>query len=336
MRANVTATDVASLAKVSQSAVSRTFTPGASVSEETREKVLKAARTLGYRPTSPGRGPAISRSRSCIVALVISYLDNQFYPLVIEKLSQKLQRHGYRVLMFISGVEETDCILNDILQYPVDGVIMASVKLSPTLAARCTDSGVPVVLFNRLPDVSAYARHATSSVTSDNARGGRLAAEHLLARGHERIAFLAGLEESSTNVDRERGFRETLEAAGQALHRRAVGHYDFERAKQATRELFAAQLWPDALFIANDHMAIAALDVLRSELGVRVPHDVSVVGFDNVPQSAWDAYGLTTISQSIEAMVSATVDILLEQLYEGGPPRNVVVPCCLVERRTVR
>lgn len=335
MKSHATAQDVAKLARVSQSAVSRAFTPGASVSEDTRNRVMIAAKTLGYRPNAMARSLITRRSR--IIALVMSYLENQFYPLVIEKLSQSLQKQGYHVLMFISEGDETDHVLDEILQYQIDGVVMASAMLSPLLARQCADVGVPVVLFNRVPATDAVARHTTCSVTSDNRRGGALVAELLLARGHRRIAFLAGLEKSSTNLDRERGFVDALAQAGMTVWRCAVGHYSFARAQDATRELFAPPgERPDAVFVANDHMAIAAMDVLRGELGLRVPQDVSVVGFDDVPQAAWGAYRLTTVVQSVERMVEATVRLLHEQMEPNAQPRNVVVPCELVERDSVR
>ncbi len=334
MKSAATAQEVARLAKVSQSAVSRSFTPGASVSEDTRAKVMAAAKVLGYRPNAMARSLITRRSR--IIALVMSYLENQFYPLVIEKLSQKLQKQGYHVLMFISDLDEADDVLAEILQYQVDGIVMASTTLSPALAKNCRDTGVPIVLFNRVPDVSAQARYSTSSVTSDNYRGGRMVAELLLSRGHQRIAFLAGLENSSTNVERERGFNDALQEAGASVFRRAIGYYSFERAKQASRELFAGAEPPDAVFVANDHMAIAAMDVLRCELGLRIPDDVSVVGFDDVPQAAWGAYQLTTVVQSVEDMVVATIELLHEQMQCDVQPRNIVVASQLVERASVR
>lgn len=334
MKSAATAQEVARLAKVSQSAVSRSFTPGASVSEDTRAKVMAAAKVLGYRPNAMARSLITRRSR--IIALVMSYLENQFYPLVIEKLSQKLQKQGYHVLMFISDLDEADDVIAEILQYQVDGIVMASTTLSPALAKNCQDTGVPVVLFNRVPDMSAQARYNTSSVTSDNYRGGRMVAELLLSRGHQRIAFLAGLENSSTNLERERGFNEALQAAGTQVFRKAIGHYSFERAKQATRELFSGAEQADAIFVANDHMAIAAMDVLRCELGLRIPDDVSVVGFDDVPQAAWGGYQLTTVVQNVEDMVVATIELLHEQMQSNVQPRNIVVPSQLVERASVR
>lgn len=334
VKSAVTAQEVAHLAQVSQSAVSRSFTPGASVAKDTRAKVMAAAKALGYRPNALARSLITRRSR--IIALVMSYLQNQFYPLVIEELSQKLQKQGYHVLMFISEIEEADGVLAEILQYQVDGIVMASTTLSLDMARSCRDASVPIVLFNRVPDMSERARRSTSSVTSDNYHGGRMVAELLLVRGHQKIAFLAGLENSSTNIDRERGFNERLQESGVTVHSRAVGHYNFEGAKEAARALLCGADRPDAVFVANDHMAIAAMDVWRLELGLRIPQDLGVVGFDDVPQAAWGAYQLTTIVQSVEAMVDATVELLQEQMQSQVQPRNVVVPCRLVERATVR
>jgi DNA-binding LacI/PurR family transcriptional regulator len=329
------AQDVADLAQVSQSAVSRTFTPGASVSESTRNKVLAAAQRLGYRPNALARSLITRQSR--IVALVMSYLENQFYPLVIEKLSQKLQKQGYHVLMFIADIDEgADGVLADILQYQVEGIVMASTMLSPTLAKSCSDVGVPVVQFNRISDLGGLTRYATSSVTSDNAAGGRLAAELLVARGYKRIAFLAGLEDSSTSLERERGFKEALSELGISVSYRDTGHYSFDGAKDAARRLFGHADRPDAVFVANDHMAIAVMDVLRQEFCLRVPEEVGVIGFDDVPQAAWGAYQLTTVYQRVEPMVDATVELLLEQMRGEVRAREIVVPCMLVERKTVR
>lgn len=354
LKLGVTAHEVASLAQVSQSAVSRTFTLGASVSDATREKVLQAAKKLGYRPNALAR--SLITRRSHMIALVMSYLENQFYPLVIEKLSQKLQQQGYHLLMFISDEAESDGVLAEILQYQVDGIVMASTMLSPDMTKSCADFGVPVVFFNRVPDSTAAQNsiwaagnptNATSSVTSDNYQGGRMVAQLLLDTGHKKIAFLAGLEHSSTNVERERGFNEVLHAAGVAVYRRAVGNYSANGAKHATRAMFAdknPEERPDAVFVANDHMAIAAMDVLRIELGLRIPQDVSVVGFDDVPQAAWGSYQLTTVIQSVEDMVGATVELLSQQMQGDAAPKtgfappskHIKVACKLVQRQSVR
>jgi DNA-binding LacI/PurR family transcriptional regulator len=326
--AAVTSLDVARLAQVSQSAVSRTFTPGASVSEVTRAKVEDAARKLGYRPNAIARSLITRRSR--MIAVVMSYLDNQFYPVVLEKISQRLQRDGYHVLLFIADTREVDAVLSEILQYQVDGLVLASTSLSSALALRCSDAGIPVVLFNRTIRDSQNC----SSVTSDNYEGGRLVARHLVDTGHERIAYIAGMEDSSTNLDRERGFRDSLAEHGRRCFARAVGNYDFEQAKAAARHLFTgpAPERPDAVFVANDHMAIAVMDTLRMELGLRIPLDVSVVGFDNVRQAAWGSYQLTSVDQDADAMIEATARLLLDQIDGKVQSNAVVLPARLVVR----
>lgn len=326
--ASVTSLDVARLAQVSQSAVSRTFTPGASVSEATRTKVEEAARKLGYRPNAIARTLITRRSR--IIGVVMSYLENQFYPVVLEKLSQRLQRDGYHVLLFIADTRQTDAVLAEILQYQVDGMVMASTSMSSALALRCEEAGIPVVLFNR---VSSSSEH-TSSVTTDNYQGGLLVGQYLARTGHRRVAYIAGLEDTSTNQLREQGLRDGLAEASQKVFARAVGNYDFEEAKAAARSLFAVKAVhrPDAVFVANDHMAIAVMDTLRIELGLRVPQDVSVVGFDDVKQAAWGSYQLSSVVQDADAMIEATVGLLMEEMDGANQNRAVVLPTRLVLR----
>ncbi|MBB5216145.1 LacI family DNA-binding transcriptional regulator [Parapusillimonas granuli] len=328
-----TLADVAALAGVSTSAVSRTFTPGASVAKKTRARVLEAAKKLGYRPNAIAR--TLSTRKSRIIGVVVSYLHNQFYPAVIERLSQLLQAHGYHVLLFISSDSNSsddgmDSLVLDILQYQVDGIVLASTVMSSRLAAHCQSVGIPVVLFNRVAPVEE-----ASMVTSDNIEGGRLAAQVLLERGARRIGFISGLEDSSTSQDREKGFMEELARHRKTLFARISGEYDFGVARAATRELFSQKKRPDALFVANDHMAFAVMDALRIDLGLNVPQDVQVVGFDDVPQAAWGGYQLTTIEQDSELMTRATVAILLEHIESGAAtPRRVVTPVRAVIRAT--
>lgn len=335
MRASVTSIDVALLADVSQSAVSRTFTPGASVSEGTRLRVMEAARKLGYRPNAHAR--SLSTKRSRIIGLVLSYLENLFYPVALERLAQRLQRDGYHVLLFFSETPNSDELISEILQYHVDGIVLAATTLSSSLAQRCADAAIPVVLFNRV--MARGSAGAVSSVRSDNVGGGRAVARHLADTGHQRVAFIAGNEESSTNLERERGFRDGLAERGLRIWARGIGNYDFEQARAATRELFRrGREHPDAVFVASDHMAFAVMDTLRFELGLSVPQDVSVVGFDNVPQAAWPSYALTTIEQPLQPMIEATVGLLEKHLRDERAPHsdNVVVPGTLVVRSSVR
>lgn len=326
----VTSGEVAKLAKVSQSAVSRAFTPGASVSEKTREKVLKAASQLGYRPNALARAMISGRSR--LIAMLVAYLDNQFYPIVLEHLSRTLQGEGYQVLLFMTDPGKQDEVVQKILQYQVDGIVMASATLSSTLARECANTGIPVVMFNRY-----VATSPASSVTSDNIEGGRLIGDFLVRGGHERIAFIAGAEDSSTNRDREAGFYQGLAQHGVTLYAHAVGGYSFEGAARAARQLMALKRRPDAIFAANDQMAFSVIDVIRSEFGLRVPQDISVVGYDDVPQASWKGYDLTTVSQSYLEMVEKTARILIEQIENKiVKKRAAVLPAKLIIRGSAR
>jgi len=312
---------------------SRTFTPGASVSAATRAKVVEAASKLGYRPNAIAR--TLSTRLSRMIAVLVSNLQNQFYPVVIEQLSQRLQKDGYHVLLFINDVEEVDELLVELLRYQVDGIVMASTSLSSALAQHIAEARVPVVMFNRVSRAGII-----STVSSDNHGGGRAVAHFLADGGHRRVAYLAGAEDSSTNHDRARGLTDGLAERGLRIAARAVGNYEFERAAQATLEMFThgrpADL-PDALFVASDHMAFAAIDTLRGALGLRVPEDVSVVGFDNVPPAEWGAYRLTTVEQNVGQMIEATVRMLLQQLEDDAVTRDhVVIPARLVVRGSAR
>lgn len=325
----VTSLDVAKRAGVSRSAVSRVFTPGASVSERTASKVREAADALGYRPNVLAR--AMLTGKSKIIGLVVAYLDNHFYPTVLELLSEALEREGYHVLVFMASHADSDIedVVGQILDYQVDGLVLASVALSSDLAKRCRASGVPVVLFNRKLETQGEL-----AVVSDNHSGGRLAADHLVAQGRRRIGHIAGWEGASTQRDREAGFMEGLRAAGLGLYAREVGDFRLNQAKDAARRMFDTSDSPDAVFVANDYMAFGVLDVLRAELGLTVPGDVAVVGFDDVPSADWPAYSLTTIRQNARAMVTATVEALMTEI--GGTPaeRLAPLPVTLVRRNS--
>lgn len=327
----VTSMEVARLAGVSQSAVSRVFTPGASASKKTIEKVRKAATELGYRPNVLARAVVSGKSR--IIGLVVAYLNNQFYPEALEKLTNTLQERGYHVLIFMASHQagNIDNVIEEILDFQVDGIIAASVALSSDLSDRCRSAGVPMVLFNRAQDDISM-----SSVTSDNIAGGRKAAEFLLAGGHKKIGYIAGWEGASTQRDREAGFVAALHKAGVTLHAREVGNFLAEEARQATLRMFEADP-PEAVFVANDHMAISVMDTLRFELRLAVPDDVSVIGYDDVTVASWPAYNLTTIRQPANRMVAETVDILLSKIENSDArPRRVEIDGPLIVRGSAR
>jgi len=185
---HVTSRDVAALAGVSQSAVSRCFTPGASIAQETRERVLKIAAELGYRPNVHARNLITGRTR--IVGVVLAHLDNLFYPRFLQLLTERLQTLGMQVLLFVADGSHQVELMEQLLNYRVDGIVLAATTLNADLAKACTAAGIPVVLFNRVPD-HALDR-AFHSVQTDQTCGTRALTELLVHHGHERIAYLAG------------------------------------------------------------------------------------------------------------------------------------------------
>ncbi|MEL6516550.1 MAG: LacI family DNA-binding transcriptional regulator [Pseudomonadota bacterium] len=327
----VTSLDVAAKAGVSQSAVSRVFTPGASVSQKMADKVRAAADELGYRPNVLARSLITGRSR--IIGLVVAYLENQFYPDALERLSNALQEQGYHILIFMaSGTGEgVGTVIDELLDYQVDGIITASVGMSDELAARCDAAGIPVVLFNRGQDDLRL-----SQVTSNNFEGAKKIAEFLVAGGHQRVGHITGWTGSSTGRDREAGFLAGLQTAGMEPVAIADGHYRRAEAAAAARRMVEADK-ADAIFVGNDHMAFAVMDELRSEMGLRVPGDVSIVGYDDVPLAGWPAYDLTTLRQPSGRMVGATVETLLDRIDNPDTePQKIAIDGPLIVRSSAR
>ncbi len=319
--------DVARLAGVSQAAVSRTFTPGASVSDGTRAKVLAAAEKLGYRPNVIAR--SLIRKSTNIIGLVVMRFTNPFYSRMIRDFTKALQDLGYWTLLFnIAHVQEVEDALPMALQYQVDGLIITSATLSSTLAEECARSGTPVVLFNR------YASSDdVNAVRCDNVGGGKLVADALLDGGLQRLAYIAGEEDASTNRDREQGYVERLRERGHVLSlRESGGDYTYESGYEAARQLLQRDDPPDGIFCASDLIAMGALDLARHEVGIRVPEELSIVGFDDIPAAGWPSYSLTTVRQPVEEMVKATIQVLMNAIEVPGSEaaREVISPSLVV------
>ncbi len=327
----ITSLQVAERAGVSQSAVSRVFTPGASASAKTVEKVKKAAAELGYRPNMMARAMITGKSR--IIGLVVAYLDNQFYPLALQLLSNALQKQGYHILVFTAPNSQGAAaeVMAELLDYQVDGIITMSVGMTNDLTKRCADAGIPVVMFNR-----GQEEGEITSVTSANVKGGAAVAEFLLSCGHRTFGHVSGWHGSSTGRDRQKGFCDRLAAEG-ITAQIIDGMYAREAAAQAARDMMDSATPPDAIFVGNDHMAFSVLDTLRGDLGLSVPHDVAIVGYDDVPLAAWAAYDLTTMRQPVNRMVEATVTSLLSRINDPGTPtERIEIESPLIQRGTTK
>lgn len=320
-RKSVTSRDVAKLAGVSQSAVSRSFSPQAKVSERTRKKVMEAARELGYRPNTIARSLITRSSRT--IAVVTYSLENPFYTFLLEKASRFFQAQGYHLLLFFAPPDGGfDAVLDDIIRSQVEGVLMLAITVNHEQAEVVADFGIPVVIINRTVNYAGI-----SQVGCDNYHGGYWAGRYLASLGHRRIAYLAGLPDSSTDSQRQAGFLDGLASLGLECHAREVGNYRYEDACHAARRLFASPTPPDALFSANDLMAIAAMEVMRHEFGLVIPDDVSVIGFDDVPMAAWPSHSLTSLKQPVDAMIMKATELLLKQIDQTSTaPEHITLP----------
>ncbi|GIT93007.1 LacI family transcriptional regulator [Jannaschia pagri] len=328
----VTASDVARAAGVSQPTVSRVFSSAATVSPEKAKRVKQVAEELGYVPNLLAR--SLNSGQSFRIGVVLAYLKNEFFGEVLQSLSKALNAKGYSVTVYFAGnsPDEVDGIVGDLLADRVDGIVLASVSLSNALVPRVQKAGIPCVLLNR-----GQISPGAPTVTAANVAGGRLATEFLIAAGHRRIAHLAGWSGALNAVDRQRGFHEAMAAHGLEPLACIDCHFRRNVAMEACRDLFAQPVVPDALFVANDHMALGVLEVLREELGLRVPEDVSVIGYDDAPMAAWKTFDLTTVRQPLPEMIEATIDLLIGQLADGVEVAEVrEIPSVLVVRGSAR
>lgn len=307
-----TSYDVAKLAGVSQSAVSRCFRPGSSISKKTKSKVLKAARELGYYPNAMASG--LMTKRTGLVAVIISSLTNLYYPEVLAEITQRLSDRGSRVLLFALRSEgEVGEVLEQVWRYRVDGAIVAA-QLTSSELAEFAKHNVPVVLYNR-----SGGDAPVSSVCCDSPGGERLLVDRLVAAGHKTFGILSGPEDSFVS-------RERVRSAVQSLNENSiepqifVGGFHYQSGRDGLAGLLKATDGKlDALICANDLMAIGALDEARSR-AISVPDDLSVVGFDGVAPSSWESYRLTTIRQPVRRMSEAAVEMVLARVADPTCP----------------
>ncbi len=326
-----TSYDVALRAGVSQSAVSRCFKPGASVSAKMRERVMRAARELGYTPNAIAR--SLITRRSNLIAVLLSNLTSLYYPEVLSELADQAQRRGVRILLFTLPREsDVDQVLDQVLQYQVDGVV-AAVRLGPAQLALFERRRIPLVFFNRfLRDTPVNA------VCCDQLEGARALVSRLHAAGHRRFGVIAGPEDSVVGQERLRGAVERLAELGLRDVPTVRGSYDYDSGANGLHELVKRMRRPpDAVVCGNDVMAIGCIDAARFDFALDVPGKISVVGFDGVGPSVWSAYRLTTVRQPLERMAEATITLLMDRVDNPSlPPEKRVLSGQLIEGASAR
>jgi len=331
MQMAVTLREVAELAGVSRSAVSRAYTEGASVSAKTRAKVEKAARDLGYSPNA--LASSLTTGRTKLVGLVSNNFRNPLFLEVFDLFTRGLQDRGLRPLL-VNLSQETDPSnsLRMLRQYSVDGVIVASSTLPPSFAEAFRDAGMPVV--------HSFGRYTTSPhvhvVGIDNIACGRMAAEALIARGYRRVAFLGGPETATSTQDRARGFLDKMaERPDIAVRVSYANAYSFDAGRLEMTELLKSDP-AEAYFCGDDVLSVGALSAIQ-EAGLRVPQDIGIIGLNDMDMARWQNIDLTTIRQPVAEIIGASIDLVVATIEDPGRhPETRLFPCRVIERGTLR
>ncbi len=325
----ITSRDVARLAGVSQPTVSRALRDDPKVSEATKQRVREAALALGYAPNAIGR--ALSVGRSTRVGLVVTDLENQFYAHVIAPMHHELERLGYE-LVLITESSESAPVAEHVTAHGLCGVVLATTTVESLVPVRLRDRGVPFVYFNRTSQ-SVQA----DSVTVDPENGVRELLRDAIGMGHRRIGAIFGPRNTSTGEQRENAVRAVLDEHGLALAHRDVRHgpFDFRTGHEGLRALLDRSDPPTLVLCGNDVVALGALNA-AAELGVAVPADVSIAGFDDLPTSNWALIRLSTVAYDLDEMSRDAARLIVARVeHPDAAPANPVYPTQYVARATI-
>lgn len=321
--------DVAREAGVSVSTVSRVLNDSGPVSEATRRRILEVAQRLHFTPNTTAR--SLSTRRTHAIGVLMPDVYGEFFAEVIRGIDQVAQQHGYHVL--ISGAHnepaEVDAAVRAI-RGRVDGLILMAAELDTELLKRNLPERVPAVLINADHDASHF-----DTINIDNFGGAAAMARHLLRLGHRDIAIITGPARNRDSLERVRGFASVLKEAGVTARPEWLVEGAFTEASgfRAASELLNQSPRPSVIFAANDSMAVGALSAARA-LGLRVPEDVAVAGFDDVPIAAYVSPPLTTVKVAITKLGSCAAERLVENIraHNQHERKHEVQPTELVIR----
>jgi LacI family transcriptional regulator len=322
---------IAKLAGVSRSTVSRVVNDHPSVRPEVRDRVREVIHQAGYQPHAAARSLATRRTQ--VIGLIIpqavtTLFTDPFFPHLIRGMAEVCNIHHYHLMLslFSSRTEQESLYRRVLRSGYLDGVIVASTMLDDPIIPRLLQDGVPFVSVGRYPD------ERVNYVDVDNARGARMATEHLLRLGHQRIATIAGPLGMMPGRDRLEGYRQALTSRGLPGDEKLITEADFtEEGGWAAMQRLLPQR-PEAAFVASDMMAIGAVKAIK-EAGLRIPDDLAIVGFDDLPVASIVEPALTTIRQPIDRLGATAVEMLIS-LIEGTVegPQHVILPAQLVVR----
>jgi DNA-binding LacI/PurR family transcriptional regulator len=323
--------DVALLAGVSPSAVSRTFTDGASVSPKTRALVMAAAQDIGYAPNA--LASSLTTGRTKLIGLIVNNFQNPLILEVFDLFTRGLQNRGLRPLLVnLSDANDPAASMQMLRQYSVDGVIVASSTLPSSFARAFQSAHLPVVhAFGR--QSAAFDVHV---VGIDNVVCGQMAAQALIQRGYHRVGFLGGPQAATSTQDRAAGFLKALQNLTQiSVSQSFAENYTFQAGRAEMQRLLSA-CPAEAYFCGDDLLAVGALSAIL-DAGLKVPDDIGLIGLNDMEMARWENIGLTTIRQPIDQIIAAAIDLVIAAIAAPDlPPQTCIFPCTLIERQTLR
>lgn len=308
-----TTKDVAKRAGVSQATVSRVLNGYHYVSDTTKEKVLKAINELGYQPNQIARNMALQKTNA--LGLIVSDIVNPFYSEIAKNIMDEAESLGYEIILCNTNHDQKtqNYYIDFLRQRRVDGIIFASVKLKDKYAEKLVASNFPSVFIN-----TRLKLKKASFVVTDNKKGAILAINHFLNLGHEKIAFISGPNTLSTSKERTEGYKEALLQKGLPINNKYIKNESFkpEYAYKITQELLSMDLPPTAIFVTNDVMAFKVMDAVL-DMGLNIPRDVAIIGYDDVIVSGYKRIGLTTVAQKKSIMGRLAVERLVQMIEKG-------------------
>jgi LacI family transcriptional regulator, galactose operon repressor len=326
-----TIADVATAAGVSISTVSRVVRDHTDVSAPTRAVVLAAIDRMGYHPSSIAR--ALVSGRSQTIGLLVSDITNPFYPQLAKSVEREAARHGYRVIMSNTddSVEETKELLSRLIAHGIDGIVHASVGVDEELVRDSLEERIPLVFTNRRPQSTT-----ANFVVADNELGARRLAQHMVQLGHRRLGFIGGPAFAANAQERLRGFRSVMSDSGLDSDLVAEAGFDIESGRQVARQWLIGPNRPSAIIGVNDLVTLGAMEAAL-EIGLRIPADVAMAGFDDIQLASSTLIGLTSVSQHIDRMGQRAVQVLLELMEEPAPDepiQEILLPTLRIRRST--
>lgn len=326
----ISAMDVARRAGVSRAAVSRCFTPGASISDETRARVVSAAHELGYEVNRLARG--LIRNETGLVALIAAEIGTPYRSQLLTALTQALQEAGKIAILINTdrSDESVDRALRQAISYRTDAAVFLSGLPARSLAETCIRNGMRLVLINR-----DEVQDGAFSIRVDDVDAGRQAVQMLLAAGCTRLALASSLAGTPSITGREEGFRAAVRAAGLPLVEARMGATSYGTGIDLGMALLGRGDRPDGIFCTTDLMACGIIDTARCRLGIDVPGALSVIGFDDIPQAAWEGYALSTFAQPVDEIARQTALRLLQPGPFGAGER-CQLPVRFIARGSVR